>query len=132
MNLFIHVLQAPGLPSVESDLLLMELGASHFIRLELITQSQISTPFAKDITRMARSVVERAKKAEKQIANAEMPTAEVSNSFPSAPFGSLNLAAPQERDFADDNFDEVSWLAIAPVRARRTGLNTMLVVRHAI
>lgn len=39
----------------------MELGAGHFIRLELATESQISTPFVRDIAQMARNVVERAR-----------------------------------------------------------------------
>lgn len=51
----------PNLPSADSDLLLMELGVSHFIRLELATESQISTPFIKEIAQMARNVVERAR-----------------------------------------------------------------------
>ena len=108
MNLFIHILQAPSLPTVDSDLLLMEIGASHFIRLELITQSQISTPFAKDITRMARSVVERARNSEKQVVNADLPTFERSDILPNDPSGMLDLTAPQVRDFADNSFDEVS------------------------
>ncbi len=88
----------------------MEIGASHFIRLELVTQSQISTPFVKDITRMARSVVERARKAEKQNLSVEEPVSEGSNLVPITPSSVFDLAAPQERDFAESGFDEVSDL----------------------
>ena len=64
INLFIHILQAPGLPSVQSDALLMEIGASHFLRVELVSESQIFTPFVKDIARMARNVIERPRSVE--------------------------------------------------------------------
>ena len=63
INLFIQILQAPHLPTVESDLLILELGASHYTRLEIATDSQISTPFAKDIAKMAQEFMERAKAA---------------------------------------------------------------------
>ncbi len=89
----------------------MEIGASHFIRLELATQSQISTPFVKDITRIARSVVEHARKAEKQNIDADKPNSEGSNLLSMAPSSMFDLAAPQERDFAGSGFDEVSHLS---------------------
>ena len=44
----------------------MEIGAGHFVRLELLTESQISTPFVRDIARMSRNVVARVKTTAEQ------------------------------------------------------------------
>lgn len=89
----------------------MEIGASHFIRLELVTQSQISTPFVKDLTRMARSVVEHARNPEQQGINVGLRNAEGSNLLSLGSSSEFDLAAPRERDFAESSFDEVSILA---------------------
>ena len=112
----------------------MEIGASHFIRLELATQSQISTPFVKDLTRMARSVVEHAKKAEKQNIHIEQPVSQGSNFLTMAPSSVFDLAAPQERDFAENSFDEVSRLGLFRLNEceDKRVLTAWLVVRYAV
>lgn len=60
-NLFIHVLQNPDLPTVSSDLALLDIGAGHFARLEFGTDSEVPIVFAKEIATMARAAVKRHK-----------------------------------------------------------------------
>lgn len=57
INLFIHILQNPDLPTVQSDLALMDIGAAHFARLEFATDSEIPIAFAKEIAALARTAV---------------------------------------------------------------------------
>jgi len=61
INLFIHILQHPELPSAQSDLALMDIGAAHFARLEFATDAEISMAFVKEIAALARTAVRRAK-----------------------------------------------------------------------
>ncbi len=57
INLFIHILQNPDLPTVQSDLALMDIGAGHFARLEFATDSEVPITFAKEIAALARAAV---------------------------------------------------------------------------
>ena len=113
----------------------MEIGASHFLRLELATQSQLSTPFVKDMTRMARSVVEHASKVEKQNINVEQPSSEGSNLLSMAPSSVFDPATLQERHFSESSFDEVSS-ALASRAGRlcenKRFLTAWPVVRYAV
>lgn len=61
INLFIHILQNPNSPTIQSDLLLLDIGATHFTHLQLATDSEMAIPFAKDITAFARSAVQYAR-----------------------------------------------------------------------
>lgn len=65
INMFIHVLQNPSSPVVSSDLALMDIGTAHFSRLELATDSDLSFPFARDLTRLARAAVDHSRAAPK-------------------------------------------------------------------
>lgn len=57
--LFVHVLKAPKALSAASDLVLLDVAAGYFSRLEFATQSHMAYPFIKDLPRFARKVVER-------------------------------------------------------------------------
>lgn len=60
INLFIFVIGNPGLPSVQSDLALLDVAAGYFGQLEFVTGSKLSFPFARDIAALARAVVDEA------------------------------------------------------------------------
>lgn len=61
INLFIHILQNPELPTINSDLALMDIGAAHFARLEFATDSVVPIVFAKDVAALARTAVKNSK-----------------------------------------------------------------------
>ncbi|KAH0828549.1 putative fungal specific transcription factor [Fonsecaea pedrosoi] len=63
IDLFIHILQAPESPTVQSDLSLLDIGAGHFARVEFATNSEISTSFVKQLASFARVAVKHAKSA---------------------------------------------------------------------
>lgn len=58
INLFIHILQDTQRSTVPSDLALLEIGASHFLRLEFSTNSEMSFPFTKELAVLARSAID--------------------------------------------------------------------------
>lgn len=60
INLFVHILRQPN-ESTQSDLNLLEIGAAHFSRLELATESEVSFPFVRDLVALARTTVTKAK-----------------------------------------------------------------------
>ncbi|KIW31163.1 uncharacterized protein PV07_02832 [Cladophialophora immunda] len=61
INLFIHILQNPDLPTVPTDLALLEVGAGHFARLEFATESEVPIVFAKEVAALARQAVKNHK-----------------------------------------------------------------------
>ncbi|KIW06082.1 uncharacterized protein PV09_03253 [Verruconis gallopava] len=61
INIFIHILKNPNLPTIASDLALMDIVAGHFAYLSYHSDSRLSFPFIEDIIRIARTVVKRAK-----------------------------------------------------------------------
>lgn len=58
INLFIYVIGNPQLPSVQSDLALLDVAAGYFGQMEFVTGSKLSFPFARDIAALARKVVD--------------------------------------------------------------------------
>ncbi|KAK5465521.1 hypothetical protein LTS15_002084 [Exophiala xenobiotica] len=60
INLFIHILKFPTLPSTRSDIALLEVAAGYFSHMEFITSSELSFPFARDVAALARQTVTRA------------------------------------------------------------------------
>jgi hypothetical protein len=60
VGLFIYVIGNPKLPSVQSDLALLDVAAGYFGRLEFVTGSKVSLAFGRDIAAIARSVVDKA------------------------------------------------------------------------
>ncbi|KAK5046782.1 hypothetical protein LTR84_007136 [Exophiala bonariae] len=77
-NLFIHILKAPKLPSVAADLALLDVAAGHYGRVELITESDMSFPFARKLAEIARKAVDKAWSAcEEQTSTANSGTMDV-------------------------------------------------------
>lgn len=60
LNLFTYILNSPSLPSVPSDIDLLDMGAGYFGYLGFSTLSQITVSFAKDLTQWARAAAARA------------------------------------------------------------------------
>jgi hypothetical protein len=63
INLFVHVLKNPLLPTVQSDIALMDMAAGHFARLEFASFGQLSFSFAREISSLARLAVRKATKS---------------------------------------------------------------------
>ena len=61
INLFIHILRFPNLPSVSSDIQLMEMVAAYFGYLDFSTASYLAFPFTRDIAHWARAVYDKAR-----------------------------------------------------------------------
>jgi hypothetical protein len=61
VNLFIYVMENPHLPSVQSDLALLDIAAGYFGQMEFVTSSEVSCSFGRDIAALARSVVDNAR-----------------------------------------------------------------------
>lgn len=63
LNLFTHVLRDPTGPSVQTDIGLLDMAAGYFGYLDYSTMSQFSVSFAKDVTQLARTAVEKSKRS---------------------------------------------------------------------
>ncbi|KAF2491273.1 hypothetical protein BU16DRAFT_564980 [Lophium mytilinum] len=61
INLFIHILRFPALPTVSSDIQLMDMIAAYFGYIDFSTASRLSFPFTRDIAHWARMVSEKAR-----------------------------------------------------------------------
>lgn len=72
INLFVYVIENPQMPSVQSDLALLDVAAGYFGQMEFVTGSKISFPFARDIAALARTVVDETQEAQPDPA-AEIP-----------------------------------------------------------
>lgn len=59
INLSIYVFEKPELPTAQSDMTLLDIGAAHFSRVEFVTEA--SFPFARDMASLARNFVPRAR-----------------------------------------------------------------------
>lgn len=60
INLFVHVLKYPALPTTQSDIVLMDIVVGHFARLEFATSGQLAFPFVRELSRLARKAVKKA------------------------------------------------------------------------
>ncbi len=60
INLFLYVVGNPAIPSVQSDLALLDVAAGYFGQMEFVTESKLSFPFVRDFAALARTVVEDA------------------------------------------------------------------------
>lgn len=58
INLFIHVVRCPNDPAIRSDLALLDVAAGYFGRLDFVTGSKPSFPFARDVSAVARRTVD--------------------------------------------------------------------------
>ncbi|KIW98761.1 uncharacterized protein Z519_00424 [Cladophialophora bantiana CBS 173.52] len=64
INLFIHILKFPSLPSARSDVALLDVAAGYFGHIEFITAEELSFPFARDVASVARQTVNKASKTD--------------------------------------------------------------------
>ncbi len=64
INLFIHVLKFPTLPSTRSDIALLEVAAGYFSHMDFATSSELSFPFARDVAALARQTVNKASESD--------------------------------------------------------------------
>ena len=83
INLFTFVLKFPSLPSARSDVALMDVIVGHFGHMEVITFSEISFPFVREVASLAYNMV---KKTEDRTAasNTEAPTLGETNALMSS------------------------------------------------
>ncbi|KAH8672346.1 hypothetical protein BGZ61DRAFT_307401, partial [Ilyonectria robusta] len=57
LNLFIHILRFPNLPTVQADLALLDIATGYFSRVELATGASMSFRFVRDLSKCAQDVV---------------------------------------------------------------------------
>ncbi len=60
VNLFIGIIKSPTSASAQSDLALMEMVAGHFAHMEYVTSSELSFPFTREVSALARQTVKDA------------------------------------------------------------------------
>lgn len=60
INLFVHILKFPSLPSARSDVALLDVAAGYFGHMEFVTSSELNFPFARDVATIARQTVNKA------------------------------------------------------------------------
>lgn len=65
LNLFTYILRFPSLPSVETDIHLLDMVAGYFGYLSFSTLSHVTVSFAKEVTQWARAAVEKSRQNEK-------------------------------------------------------------------
>ncbi|KAH7110699.1 hypothetical protein EDB81DRAFT_926799 [Dactylonectria macrodidyma] len=58
INMFVYILEDTQRSTVQSDLALFDIGASHFLRLEFNTESEVSFHFAKELASLARRAID--------------------------------------------------------------------------
>ncbi len=58
INLFTYIIQFPDLPSVPSDLALLDAAAGSFSQMDFATGSKLSFPFTQDIAAFVRRFVD--------------------------------------------------------------------------
>ena len=98
INLFVHILKYPGLPSAPSDVALMDIVAGHFGRVEYLTSSQLAFPFIREITTLANQMVKKAR---------NRPPEEITLLRPQIPKFSSLMDEPMS-SFGVGNFNDVS------------------------
>lgn len=59
LNLFIHILRFPKLPTVQVDLALLDIATGYFSRVELATGASMSFRFVRDLSKCAQDVVSK-------------------------------------------------------------------------
>ncbi len=59
INLFLYILKYPSLTTALADVSMLDIAVGHFGHLEVITASQLSYPFARELARIAYQTVKR-------------------------------------------------------------------------
>jgi hypothetical protein len=75
LNLFTYVLNFPSLPSVQSDIDLLDMAAGYFGYLGFSTLSHVTVSFAKEIAQWARTAAARSRQLQADADQIPMPTA---------------------------------------------------------
>lgn len=60
IHLFLYVLRFPTIPSARSDTALLDVAAGYFGHMDIVTGSELSFPFARDVAVLARMAVNKA------------------------------------------------------------------------
>ena len=68
INLFITILKNPSAPGIRADVALLDVAVGHFGDMEIVTESEMSFPFVREVASIAYRVV---RKAEEGAAMAE-------------------------------------------------------------
>ncbi|KAK5051556.1 hypothetical protein LTR84_003208 [Exophiala bonariae] len=76
INLFLHILKQPSLASASSDVAILDIAVGHFGHLEILSSSELSYPFAREVAGLAHMTVKRHKKANADPAILSTPTPE--------------------------------------------------------
>ncbi|RSL87757.1 hypothetical protein CEP52_015423 [Fusarium oligoseptatum] len=58
INMFVHILEDTQRSTVQSNLSLLDIGVSHFLRVEFNSESEVSQQFPKEVAQLARQAVE--------------------------------------------------------------------------
>lgn len=107
VNLFVHILQNPECTSAQSNLVLLDIAAGFFARLEFATDGNLSLPFARDIATLARQAVENHRTAANSLPDAELagqPASVIAEPMLETPFigdASALTAASINEDVSD-------------------------------
>lgn len=105
INLFVHILKYPGLPSAPSDVALMDIVAGHFGRVEYLTASHLAFPFIREITSLANKMVKKARSGMQEELALPVPQMATSTSLMDEPMSSFGVG----------NFTNVSCLSFISV-----------------
>ncbi|RDW90935.1 hypothetical protein BP5796_02100 [Coleophoma crateriformis] len=88
INLFTYVLRHPLKEGIRADVALLDIAAGYFSRLEF-PAPQMSTPFTKDIARLARQVIDR-RAEEAASARSEKQNRDINNPAPATATAGLH------------------------------------------
>ena len=103
INLFIHILKFPGLPSAQSDVALLDVITGHFGHMEFVTSSELRFCFAREAAALAHTTVRRSRK-ETYESPTTLPTL-IDGNLPE-----IDVDAFKESDHFDAiDFDMESW-----------------------
>lgn len=139
INLFVHVLKNPLLPTAQSDIALMDMIAGHFARLEFASSGQLVFSFAREVSTLARQAIKNAqqKKVDGERAtnvtlasaqnilqydqqcleNTELPPSILHDLLPLPQFSDQDIESfnySQINNFGIDDFDMENWSALVP------------------
>ena len=60
INLFVTILRNPSSPGVRADVALLDVAVGHFGDMEIVTESEMSFPFVREVASIAYHVVRKA------------------------------------------------------------------------
>ena len=60
INLFVTILKNPSSPGARADIALLDVAVGHFGDMEIVTESEMSFPFVREVASIAYGVVRKA------------------------------------------------------------------------